>query len=51
MLLALGILSSIENYNTIFYVLVNLVHVLGHRGRVGMVVRFTTTYAISPYHH
>jgi len=23
----------------------------GNCGRVGMVVRFTTTYAISPYHH
>ena len=51
MLLALGILSSIENYNTIFYVLVNLVHVLGRRGRDRMVVGFTTTYTMIAYHH
>ena len=44
MLLALGIVSSIENYNTIFYV-------LGRRGRDRMLVGFTTTYAMIAYHH
>jgi hypothetical protein len=34
-------------------ILVSLSHVKlgGHRGRYRMVVRFTTTYAISAYHH
>ena len=43
--------SPLQIHNTLYHLVFVTYDCRGHRGRDRMVVGFTTTYAISAYHH
>ena len=45
------ILTSINQIPVVIYTYIYTMYITGRHGRDSMVVGFTTTYAISAYHH